>query len=78
MDSRDARLGQALAVVVDLDRGESPFGWSELPPPPRITRAEIDNALRWDGLRRRAAAGDLWARLQLAVHDVSTLAEEPQ
>ncbi|MFE9964668.1 hypothetical protein ACWD8L_27410 [Streptomyces sp. NPDC005133] len=29
---RDAELRRLLAVVVDTDRDESPFGWSELPP----------------------------------------------
>ncbi|MGW3735190.1 hypothetical protein [Streptomyces sp. NPDC005148] len=27
----DSELRRLLAVVVDTDRGESPFGWSELP-----------------------------------------------
>ncbi|MFJ4627115.1 hypothetical protein [Streptomyces sp. NPDC088847] len=69
MDTRDAELRQALGIVVDLDRGEDPFCWSELPPPPRIARAEIDDALRWDDLRRRASGGDLYARVQLALHE---------
>jgi hypothetical protein len=29
----DARLAQLAGVACDQDRGESPFGWSELPPP---------------------------------------------
>ncbi|MBK3630311.1 hypothetical protein JHN59_37060 [Streptomyces sp. MBT49] len=37
-DTCDAALRQALAVVADADRGESPFGWSELPQPPCINR----------------------------------------
>jgi hypothetical protein len=31
---RDAELYQLLAVVVDSDRGESPFGWSDPAPRP--------------------------------------------
>ncbi|MFI5629159.1 hypothetical protein ACIA8E_07225 [Streptomyces sp. NPDC051664] len=29
---RDSELRRLLAAVVDTDRGESPFGWSELQP----------------------------------------------
>ncbi|XVV35027.1 hypothetical protein ACQPXT_13665 [Streptomyces sp. CA-100214] len=29
-DPREQQLRQALAVVVDTDRGENPFGWSDL------------------------------------------------
>jgi hypothetical protein len=32
-DPREQQLRQALAVVVDTDRGENPFGWSDLPAP---------------------------------------------
>lgn len=64
---RDAALWQLLAVTADSDRAESPFGWSDMPPLPRITRDEIDAALSWDTLRRRAAAGSLHALAQLAL-----------
>ncbi|WP_433916911.1 hypothetical protein [Streptomyces sp. NBC_01744] len=36
--TRDAELRRLLAAVVDTDRDESPFGWSELPPVcPQVT-----------------------------------------
>lgn len=35
---REAELRQIAAVICDQDRGEDPFAWSELPPPPRDTR----------------------------------------
>jgi hypothetical protein len=63
---RDAELRQQLAVTADTDRGESPFGWSDIPPAPHITRGVIDAALFWDGLRRRAAAGSLHALTEFA------------
>ncbi|MEC3995220.1 hypothetical protein VSR01_17425 [Actinacidiphila sp. DG2A-62] len=31
----DALFAEIAGVVCDQDRGESPFGWSELPPPDR-------------------------------------------
>jgi hypothetical protein len=64
---RDAELRQLLAVTADTDRDESPFGWSDIPPPPHITRDDIDAALLWDNLRRRAAAGSLHALTELAL-----------
>lgn len=75
-DTRDAELRRALAVVCDTDRGEDPLAWSELPPPPRISRDAIDQALRWSTLRARAAAGDVLARVQLAAHDVGAFLRE--
>ncbi|GHH78185.1 hypothetical protein GCM10018793_28020 [Streptomyces sulfonofaciens] len=32
--ARDAELRRLLSVVVDTDRGESPFGWSDPGHPP--------------------------------------------
>lgn len=75
-DPHDAELRRALAVVSDLDRGEHPLAWSELPPPPRLSRDETDQALHWSGLRARAAASDVLARVQLAAHDVGTFLRE--
>lgn len=34
-DTELVRLGE---VVVDIDRDESPFGWSDIPTPPRPNR----------------------------------------
>lgn len=70
-DHRDAELIRALAVIVDTDRGESPFGWSDDPPSPRrITRPEIGTALTWSALCSRAANGSVRALVQLVNHDV--------
>jgi hypothetical protein len=69
-EHRDAELIRALAVV-DTDRGESPFGWSADPTPPRhITRTEIDTARTWSALCCRAANGSVHALVQLLAHDV--------
>lgn len=34
----DAELWRLLAVTADTDRGESPFGWSDLPTEPEPDR----------------------------------------
>jgi hypothetical protein len=42
-----------------------------VPPLRRITRDEIEYALRVDRLRRQAETGDLYASMQLAVEQIT-------